>query len=79
MIADDCVIEGTVINSVLSRGVVVRKGAIVQNSVLFSETCVGENGMLNCVVADKSVHISDGVRLSGNENMPFYIPKCRRV
>ena len=79
MIADDCIIEGTVINSVLSRGVVVRRGAIVKNSVLFSATYVGEGSMLNCVVTDKSVHISEGVTLSGNENMPFYIPKGRRV
>ena len=79
MIADDCVIEGTVINSVLSRGVVVRRGAIVKDSVLFRGTYVGENASLNCVVTDKSVHISDGVTLSGNENMPFYIPKGRCV
>ena len=79
MIADDCVIEGTVINSVLSRGVVVRRGAVVKNCVLFGGTYVGENANLNCVVTDKSVHISDGVTLSGNENMPFYIQKGRRV
>ena len=79
MIADDCVIEGTVINSVLSRGVVVRRGAVVKDSVLFQGTYVGENASLNCAVTDKSVHISDGVILSGNENMPFYIPKGRRV
>ncbi len=79
MIADDCIIEGTVINSVLSRGVVVRSGAVVKNSVLFQGTYVGENASLNCVVTDKSVHISDSVTLSGNENMPFYIQKGRRV
>lgn len=79
MIADDCVIEGTVINSVLSRGVVVRRGAVVKDSVLFQGTYVGENASLDCVVTDKSIHISDGVTLSGNENMPFYIPKGRRV
>ena len=79
MIADDCVIEGTVIDSVLFRGVVVRKGAIIKNSVLFGGTYTGENSMLNCVVSDKSVHIGDGVHLSGSENMPFYVPKGRRV
>ncbi len=79
MIADDCVIEGTVINSVLSRGVVVRRGAVVKDSILFQGTYVGENASLNCVVTDKAVHISEGVTLSGNENMPFYIQKGRRV
>lgn len=79
MIADDCVIEGVVINSVLSRGVVVRRGAVVKNSVLFRGTYVGENASLNSVVSDKAVHIEDGTVLSGSENMPFYIPKGRRV
>ena len=79
MIADDCVIEGTVINSVLFRGVKVSKGATVKNSVLFKGTTVGENAELNCIVTDKDVTISDNVTLSGNDNMPFYVQKKRKV
>ena len=79
MIADDCVIEGTVINSVLARGVHVAKGAVVRNSVLFWGTYVGNGASLNCVVADKNVHISDNVVISGNGNLPIYIEKERRV
>ena len=79
MIADECVIEGTVINSVLFRGVHVAKGAVVKNSVLFSGTHVGKNAQLNCIVTDKDVHVSDNVQLSGNENMPFYVQKGRKV
>jgi glucose-1-phosphate adenylyltransferase len=79
MIADDCVIEGTVINSIISRGVHVAKGAVVKNSVLFKNTTVGKNANLNCIVTDKDVIISDGVNLSGNENMPFFVQKGRRV
>ena len=79
MIADECVIEGTVINSVLFRGVHVAKGAVVENSVLFGGTYVGKNSKLNCIVTDKDVHVSDNVQLSGNENMPFYVQKSRKV
>ena len=79
MIADECVIEGTVINSVLFRGVHVAKGAVVENSVLFRGTYVGKNAKLNCIVTDKDVHVSDNVHLSGNENMPFYVQKNRKV
>ena len=79
MLADECVIEGTVINSVLSRGVKVERGAVVKNSVLFMGTRVGKNATLNCIVTDKDVQISDGVNLSGNENMPFYIQKGRKI
>ena len=79
MIADDCVIEGTVINSVIFRGVRVERGAVVKNSVLFSGTYVGKNASLNCIVTDKDVYISDGVVLSGNDTMPFYVQKRRKV
>lgn len=79
MIADHCVIEGTVINSVIFRGVHIERGAVVKDSVLFSGTYVGKNASLNCVVTDKDVFISDGVNLSGNCNMPFYIQKNRKV
>ena len=79
MIADDCVIEGTVINSVLFRGVRVERGATVRDSVLFSGTRVSERASLNCIVTDKDVIVSEGVNLSGNEAMPFYVQKKRRV
>ena len=79
LIADDCVIEGTVINSVISRGVHIAKGAVVKNSILFQKTDVGANAELNCIVTDKQVKISEGVKLSGNENLPFFVEKDRWV
>ena len=79
MIADECVIEGTVINSVIFRGVTVEKGAIVKNSILFQGTVVSKNAELNCIVTDKDVFVSSGVKLSGNDNMPFYVQKTRKV
>ena len=79
LIADECVIEGTVINSVIFRDVKVEKGAVVKNCVLFHGSHVGKNAKLNCIVADKDVHVTDGVNLSGNDNMPFYIQKGRKI
>ena len=79
MIADECVIEGTVINSVIFRGVHVGRGAVVKNSVLFHGTTISDGAELNCIVTDKDVFVSKGVKLSGNDNMPFYIQKKRKV
>jgi len=79
VIADECVIEGTVINSVIFRGVHVGKNTVVRDSVLFHGTFVDDNVELNCIVTDKDVHITKGVKLSGNENMPFYVQKGRKV
>lgn len=75
MIADGCIIEGDVENSILFRGVKVGRGTLVRNSILFQDTLTGENVTLNCVIADKNAVIRDGVMLSGHETMPLYIEK----
>ena len=79
MIADECVIEGTVINSVIFRDVIIEKGAVVKNSVLFHGTRICKNAELNCIVTDKDVTVTENVVLSGNDNMPFYIQKGRKI
>lgn len=75
LIADGCVIEGTVINSILFRGVKVAKGAIVKNSVVFQESEISQGSKLNCVIADKQVRILENRELSGHETHPYYIAK----
>ena len=79
MLADECIIEGTVINSMLFRGVKVEKGAVVKNCVLFRGTHVSRGAEINCIVTDKDVYISENVTLSGNHNMPFYVQKSRKI
>ena len=74
-IADGCVIEGTVENSILFRGVKVGKGTVVKNSILMQDTDTGSDVTLNCVITDKDVTIRDGRHLSGHESMPFFVGK----
>ena len=74
-VADGCVIEGTVENSILFRGVRIGQGTVVKNSILLQDTFTGNNVALNCVITDKNVVIRDGRMLSGHESMPFFIPK----
>jgi glucose-1-phosphate adenylyltransferase len=75
VVAEGCIIEGTVENSIIFRGVHVGKGAVVKNSILFQDTYVCPDATLNCVIADKNVMIKDGRTLSGHSSMPFYIGK----
>ncbi len=79
LIADGCVIEGEVQNSILFRGVKIGKGTVVKNSILLQDTYVGENCTLGCVITDKNVVIKDNRNLSGHETMPFFIEKGARV
>ncbi|MBE6714600.1 MAG: glucose-1-phosphate adenylyltransferase subunit GlgD [Ruminococcaceae bacterium] len=79
LIADGCVIEGTVENSILFRGVHVKKGCVIKNSIMLQNTSAGEDVSLNCVITDKNVVIRDGKTLAGSDNLPFYIAKGKMI
>ena len=53
MIAAGSIINGTIINSVIGRGVVVKKGAIIKNSYIMSNSFIEENAHLEYVILDK--------------------------
>ena len=75
LLADGCVIEGTVENCVLFRGVKVKKGAVVKNCVLMQDTVVEPGAELDCVVTDKNVRITAEKKLSGTKSFPVYVQK----
>ena len=74
-IADGCVIDGVVENSVIFRGVTIGRGSVVKNCILMQDSVVMDNVSLNCVIADKNVLIKHGRNLSGCESLPFFINK----
>ena len=78
-ISDGCVIEGTVINCILSRGVKVAKGAVVKNSIIMQDSVIEEDVELDCVVFDKEVHITRGRKLIGQEIAPLAIEKGTKI
>ncbi len=78
-VADGCVIEGTVENSIIFRGVHIGKGTVVKNSILLQDTITGTNVSLNCLITDKNVVIRNDRVLSGHESMPFFISKGAMV
>ena len=75
VVAEGCVIEGTVENSIIFRGVKVGRGTVVRNSILLQDTYTGSDVTLNCVITDKNAVIRDGRNLSGHESMPFFVGK----
>ncbi len=75
MAADGCVIEGTVENSVLFRGVKVAKGAVVKNCILMQDTIICENSTAEYLVTDKNVTITANREVKGTSSYPVYIAK----
>ena len=79
LIADGCIIEGTVINSILFRGVRIGKDTVVKDCVLFQGTKVGSSCSISSVITDKNVEISDAKVLTGSETYPLYIGKGGKI
>ncbi|MCH5207084.1 MAG: glucose-1-phosphate adenylyltransferase subunit GlgD [Oscillospiraceae bacterium] len=75
LIADGCIIEGIVENSVLFRGVKVAKGAVVKNSIVMQDAVIDENASFTDAIADKDVTISKDRSITGSANFPVYISK----
>lgn len=74
-IADGCVINGTVKNSILFRGVTVEKGAVIENCILMQETSVGENASLSNVISDKNAVIGENMTLKGTCEKRLFVDK----
>ncbi len=78
-VADGCVIDGEVENSIIFRSVKIEKGARVENSVVMQNTIVEENASLSCVISDKNARITSGKTLSGCDTLPLVIQKGKIV
>lgn len=75
LIANGCIIEGQIENSIIFRGVHVHKNAIVRNCILIQKTDVEEDSVLVNVVSDKYSQVKAGVSLVGSPMNPFVIAK----
>ena len=79
MVADGCVIEGEVENSILFRGIHIGKGAKVKNCVLMQDTVVEDNASVEYVITDKDVTITEGKSLTGNDSFQVFVAKGQTV
>lgn len=79
MVADGCVIEGSIENCVLARGVKIGKGAKLKNCILMQDTVVEDNVSLEYVITDKNVRITRDKYLTGNDTFQVYVAKGQIV
>lgn len=67
-IANGAIIKGKVINSIISREVVIEKNAEVKNSIVFTKTLVSKDVKLDHVLCDKNVKIINAKRINGTDD-----------
>ena len=79
LIADGCIIEGKVTNSVLFRGVHVGADCVVENAVILERCSLSGHARVSGVILDKNVILGGNVRLSGHPSLPFFVEEGRVI
>ncbi|MBM7562353.1 glucose-1-phosphate adenylyltransferase subunit GlgD [Fusibacter tunisiensis] len=74
-VANGCIIDGYVENSIIFRGVKIDKGCIIRNSIVMQKSDIQENVHLNYVILDKRAKVSKGVTLIGDPSSPYIASK----
>jgi glucose-1-phosphate adenylyltransferase len=60
LISHGCIIDGTVVNSVLSPGVVVEVGAVVRDSIVMFDSIIRARAVVDRSILDKEVVVGPG-------------------
>ena len=79
LIADGCMIEGEVEDSILFRNVTICEDAEVEDCVIMNDTVVGEGSELKYVILDKDVTVRPGSKLFGTKKNPIIIKRGETV
>ncbi|WKY44337.1 glucose-1-phosphate adenylyltransferase subunit GlgD [Eubacteriaceae bacterium ES2] len=75
IIGSGCIIDGAVSRSIIFRDTEIDKNSKIQNSILMQHCQIGKNAILNYVVMDKDIVISDNTSLIGKPDSPIVIKK----
>ena len=79
LIADGCMLEGEVEDSVLFREVTIEKDAEVENCIIMNDSVVGEGAELKYVILDKNVTVTAGAKLIGTKKNPIVVKRGETV
>ena len=79
LIADGCILEGEVEDSVLFRQVTVGKDAEIENCIIFNDAVIGEGAELKYAILDKNVTVTPGAKLIGTKKNPIIVKRGETV
>ena len=69
LVTDGSVIEGTIINSLISSNVKIGKGSVVKDSIIFADTTIGEGCHITRSILDEKVKVEANVTIGGDEKI----------
>jgi len=79
LIANGCIINGIVENSILFRGVRVHKGVHLKNCIVLQNGEIRENVSIENAILDKDVVVNSGRHLKGDLAAPYIAAKNKAI
>ena len=73
VVSNGCLIEGTIENSIIGRGCVIKKGAVIKNSVILPAATISEDVHIENHVVDKHAKVIHAKDLTADPEKPGYI------
>ena len=75
LVASGCLIEGTVRNSIIFRGVRIKEGAIVKNSIILPGSIIENFSIVENMILDKNTIVNHSRSLISDVNFPLVLSK----
>lgn len=69
------IIEGEIRSSLISRGAKVQKDALIEHTLIFTNSLVKSGAKIQYAIIDKNVVVENNVKIIGTPDKPVVIPK----
>jgi len=79
LVANGCQIEGTVLNSVIGRNVIIKEGVVIKDSIILPDTLIDRNVKLDHAVVDRKAIVTHVKDLTGSDDKPIYVKRGDRI
>ena len=79
IIANGCMIKGKVINSVISRNVIVQEGATIKDSIILPDVVIGKNVNIENAIVDRLAEVTHTKNIVGKKDNPIYVKRGDKI
>ncbi len=79
LVADGCMLEGEVEDSILFRQVTIEEGAEVENCIIMNDCVIGKGAEVKYAILDKEVTVTPGAKLCGTKEHIIVVKKGETV
>lgn len=79
IVGNGCEIEGTVINSVIGRGVIIKEGSVIKDSVILPGAFINKDVHIENAIVDRYAIVTHVKEIKGTKENPAYVKRRDRI